>query len=513
MSKIRKPDVLTTFAHLSSDLIYTSPQYAKLGLNLLPNDIWRDKNIKILDPVCKSGSFLREATSKLIEGLEGQFKNKQDTINHILTKQIYGISCESLTALITRRTLYCSRVANGTMSICSGFDNEDGNIHYQEYSHHWVNGQCKYCGASLKKYDRDSKLEQYAFPFIHTEKPDKIFDVKFDIIIGNPPYQLEDDGAGRSAKLIFHHFVNQAKKLNPKYLIMIIPSRWFTGGKGMDSFRETMLNDKRIRMIHDFPNSKDVFPGPSIRGGVCYFLWDRDNEGDCEVTTHIGDETNSMTRPLKFNKTDVFIRDNKAIPIVERVVNSKNFENIKKIISSRKPFGLETTFSDYTKTKQKDLAKYCKIFANKNVGFIERKKVIQNNQWIDKFKVLVPYAIGSGDSRTDKVNPILAELGTCCTETYLVFGPLDKKECENLISYINTKFFHFMLGIKKNTQHTTAQVYEFVPKVDLTKAYNDKILFDLYSLSEEERSYIEETVISASELKTKKIFKPIISDD
>jgi len=486
------PDVLTCLANLSNDEVFTSPQLVNQILDLLPKEIWSNKNITFLDPVSKSGVFLREIGSRLMLGLESQIPDKQKRINHIFKKQLFGIAITELTSLLSRRSVYCSKKANGKYSVCEDFVDEKGNIIYNKFQHSWLNGRCIFCGANKDVYDRDKSLETYAYQFIHTIKPEEIFNMKFDVIVGNPPYQLSDGGAQASAIPLYHKFVQQAKKLNPRYLTMIIPSRWFAGGKGLDEFRDEMLNDNRIRVIHDYLNASDCFPGVEIKGGVCYFLWDRDHKGLCKVITHDNQNlVSEMERPLLEKNSDVFIRYNGAIPILKKV-QSKNEELFNKQISSRKPFGLATNFTDF---KEKEDLKLIKIYANQKIGYLSRDKITKNTSWIDQYKLFVPKAIGSGDSKTDWIKPILAEPRSICTETYIVFGPYETREiAENVISYTQTKFFHFLLTLKKITQDATSKVYGFIPDQDFSETWNDEKLFRKYELSESEVSFIQSMI-------------------
>ncbi len=484
------PDVLTCLANLSNDEVFTPPQLANQMLDMLPQELFESKETTFLDPCCKSGVFLREIAKRLIKGLEQEIPNLQERLNHIYTKQLFGIAITELTALLSRRSTYCSKFANGKYSVCSDFNDIDGNIWFKRIQHTWENGRCKYCGASQSEYDRDESLETHAYQFIHN--PKELKKMKFDVIVGNPPYQLSDGGAQASASPLYHLFVQQAKKLNPRFLTMIIPARWYAGGKGLDDFRDEMLHDSRLRVIHDFFDASECFPSVEIKGGVCYFLWDRDNKGLCKVFTHEkGEITSIADRPLLEKDTDIFIRYNKAISILHKVLSKKE-TSFSSIVSSRKPFGLPTNFVDY-KTTWFDGS--VKIYANKNQGFVDLSKIEKNRGLIKKYKLFIPKAIGSGDIRTDRLKPIIAEPNTCCTETYVVIGPFeDLTRTKNAISYIETNFFHFLLGLKKITQDATLKVYQFVPLQDFNEPWTDEKLYKKYGLTQEEIDFIESMI-------------------
>lgn len=338
------PDVLSCLANLSSDEVFTPPQIANQVLDLLPKEIWSDKQARFLDPVCKSGVFLREIAKRLMTGLAKQIPNEQTRANHIFQSQLFGIAITELTSLLSRRSVYCSKTANGKYSVCETFTDQQGNIRFDRIKHAWENERCTFCGASQEGYDRGSELETHAYEFIHTEKPEEIFNMKFDVIVGNPPYQLGSDGGTRDIP-IYNKFVDQAKKLNPRFLSMIIPSRWMASGLGLSEFRRTMLEDRRIQKLVDYGRMEEVFPGVDFEGGVCFFLWDRDTDGDCAVTTISGDEViGPVARDLR--EYDIFVRDSRALKILRKVLSAEE-PSITDILSADKEFGWTSNFDGF----------------------------------------------------------------------------------------------------------------------------------------------------------------------
>ena len=495
---VYNPDVLSCIANLSNDEVFTPPELANKIIDMLPQELFENPDTTFLDPCCKSGVFLREIAKRLIKGLEQQIPDLEKRIEHIFSKQLFGIAITELTSLLSRRSVYCSKFPSSEFSAYQfSEDKPQGNIIYQRIKHTWKDGKCIYCGASQSEYDRGAELETHAYQFIHNLDVKKVFNMKFDVIIGNPPYQMSDGGDTEDRQRggaipLYHRFIQQAKKLTPHYLTMIVPSRWFAGGRGLDDFRDEMLHDERIRTIVDFPISSECFPGVEIKGGVCYFLWDRDRKGDCEIRTMRNNEVSTMRRPLLEKGCDTFIRYNDAISILRKVQAFKE-PTMNTQVSSQKPFGFRT----FVKGKEKPFFGAVKLYANKTEGYVDRAEITQNISWVDEYKIYITRAYGAGEDFPHQIlnKPFLGEPNTCCTETYMVIGPYaNKKRSENVLSYIKTRFFRFMVLLKKNTQDAPARVYSFVPIQDFTEEWTDEKLYVKYGLTEDEIAFIESMI-------------------
>jgi len=513
------PDVLSCIANLSNDEVFTPPEFANQMLDTLAEawaeshngaNIWADPTVKFLDPFTKSGVFLREITTRLTDGLATWMPDLQSRVDHILTRQVYGIGITQLTALLARRSVYCSKFANGPHSIAKSFDNPDGNIWFERTEHTWAGDRCGYCGASKSEYARTDDLETHAYAFIHTSdiraRINRIFgaDMQFDVIIGNPPYQLSDGGAGTSAMPIYQRFVEQAKLLGPRFATLVTPSRWMAGGKGLDAFREAMLRDRHLRVLVDYINASDAFPGVDIAGGVSYFLWDRDKAGECAVTTvNGGARVGPVAR--KLDEFDVFVRHAPSVAVLHKIwpdgpVPSRS---LSAQVSARKAFGFAT--NDRGISDPSALADPVELVSSVTTTmrreWIERSAVSTNADWVDQWKTTVGGAAPAGgrpdkDGRYYGLSSIrVLPPGAVCTETYPVAGHFDSEaEASNLDSYLRTRFVRFLVSLRAVTQHVTRGSFAFVPAQDFSMPWTDRELYERYNLTLDEIEFIENLI-------------------
>lgn len=499
----RVPDILECLAQLSTDEVPTPPKLANAMLDLLPQEVWTNPDYRWLDPCSKSGVFLREIVKRLLfNGLvawEPDFSKRRE---HILRNMIYGCGITELTGIVSRRTVYYSRQAAGEHSVIQ-FDDDNGNIPFIRAVHDFSKGRCTICGAP-EDLERGEDRENYAYAFIHNAYPtEELKDMKFDVIVGNPPYQIgmQDADGKRTANItpLYQMFVEQAIEMNPRYLLMITPSRWFTGGKGLEEFRQSMIADRRLRKLVDNPKLFDVFPAAEIKGGVSYFLWDREYDGDCEFSTRIkGEITSTATRDLR-EGDGVVIRDNFAASIVAKIARDPLFKgSLAGKVSARDPFGQSIT-TNYAHGEATPFENSIPLLYVNKVGHIRRDQLERNQEWVDDWKVLTPKA-ADGHGRTPaKVLgvPIAVAPGSACTQSYLVAGRFETEvEAKNFANYLATKFVRFLVHQRKASQDVIPERFKFVPDLDMNKAWDDQKLYERFSLTPEEIDYIEMTITS-----------------
>jgi site-specific DNA-methyltransferase (adenine-specific) len=510
--RARNPDVLTCIANLSNDEVFTPPEFANRILDTLAEawaannggaNIWADSTVTFLDPCTKSGAFLREITRRLTIGLSAEIPDLQRRVDHILSKQVFGIGLTKLTSLLARRSIYCSKHAKGKHSVAASFKSDDGNIWFKSIKHTWDGDKCRYCGAGKSVFNRATGLETHAYAFIHTNnikhRIDEIFggNMQFDVIIGNPPYQMASDGGTRDVP-IYQHFVEQAKKLEPRFLAMVIPSRWMASGLGLSEFRQTMLSDRRIRILVDYPNAAEVFPSVGINGGACYFLWDASHDDLCSFTSVRGGEVNGPTM-RSLAEFDVLVRDSRALNILRKVL-SHNETSVNSILARDKEFGWTSNFDDFHgNQRQGDVPLYYIRTMKRAVGYISRSKVNKSQHLIDTWKLLVP-AVGSGRERERSgvdlvLGPsLIAPSPSVCTQSFLFFFVPSQKAAESLQSYYTTRFFRFLVSLRKITQHATHSTYSWVPIQTWDRTWTDAVLYKKYKLTKDEIAFIESII-------------------
>jgi hypothetical protein len=455
-----------------------------------------NSNVRILEINSKSGLYplymaygIYRSRIEAEASMKLTLEQQLDIWDEVLSGNIFVICKTPMAKSITRRTLV-------------GFRKAKVNTRYFE--------------------DLVNQITNKSGNFIDKVKQGKTYwksnnndNMKFNAIVGNPPYMEMDGGAKASAKPIYNHFVEIAKKIKPQYISMIMPSRWYSGGKGLDEFRDKMLNDNKISILHDFLNPEQVFPKTNIRGGICYFLWDENYNNEQSLTKVITHQSNSIPviayRSLKTEHSDTFIRHGIAISIIEKVSNTSIFESFARYVSSRKPFGLDGSIVEDMKFhSSKDGLKnpiICFVKAKKN-GFMEKSEISTNKEWIDRYKVFAPYANNIGTELSDdNLNSFVGEPDTICNETYLVIGAelkLDRISANNITKYLRTKFLRFLHSLAKASHHATSKTYKFVPLQDFTSSSDinwakpvadiDHQLYEKYGLTDEEITFIENMI-------------------
>lgn len=505
--KTYNPDVLTCLANLSNDEVFTPPDVVNAMLDMLPQELFTDPNTTFLDPACKTGVFLREIAKRLIKGLEKKIPDLQARVDHIFHKQLFGIAITQLTALLSRRGVYCSKFPNSKFSVTQ-FDSEQGNILFSRINHTWKDGKCTFCGANRAEYDRGEELETHAYQFIHTHNPEKIFNMKFDVIIGNPPYHLSDGGGtGDSAKPIYQLFIQMALKLKPRYLAMIVPSRWMKGGKGLTHFRQQMMKNTSIKYIKDYESAKECFSGIHLDGGVCYFVMDSSYNGPVEYWYKpIGEEFIKSIRYLKSDFSDTIIRDYRQTSIIKKAKSLKE-KSFSEIVSYRNPYGLYADLFNspekYPQIKvynvlEEDSIKVYGVKGKKGgakrvSGYVNSDAIMSKNQTINSYKLFFSKAYMTTSTVPPEV--IIAKPREICTETFLQIGNFDKIEyAKNCLSYIKTKFFRALLFYNRHSLNISKESFVLIPLQDFSKPWTDEELYKKYDLTQEEVDFIESMI-------------------
>lgn len=536
----RPPDILNTLSSLSTDEVFTPlkvvrPMLDGLAVAWAANhdgaSIWADTSATFLDPATKSGVFLREIASRMIEAHAPYASDaeRQERVDHILTKQLFGLGMSEVTALIARRSLYCSKDATGKYSIATEFSRAWGNVWFERTEHIWTEGtprrlvhptsgtevleypRCKYCPATRATYERGDSLETHAYAFTHNPDNDpgefiaETFGelMHFDVIIGNPPYQLGDSGGnsvGNFAMPVYQKFVEAAKRLEPRYLTMITPTRWVAGGRNMNEFRAELLSDHRMRSLVDFADSRDVFPSTAdIAGGVSYFLWDAAHDGPCEVVNATA-STRSQPVARYLDEWDVLIRSNQAVSIAHKVEHPTGANNLSHRVSPIQPFSLRT---DYRGRSTSAGMKFpITLYQRGGTSFIERRDVPRNHGWLDEWKVFLSRTASEHGGQADRQGlrrvfskVMVAGPGTACTETYLVANRFPTQlEAEHFAEFLKTRFVRFLVSLRTNTQDLYSDRFSFVPNLPMDREWTDEVLYAEYGLTADEIEYIESTI-------------------
>ena len=466
------PDSLDLLRQLNNEEVFTPAWVANAMLDLLPASTWSNPSLRFLDPACKSGVFLREIAKRLYRGLAEQIPDPAQRKEHIFKKMLFGVSTSKLCSWVARRTVYYTMNPDQEEFSVVKMPTNQGNIFFDETLQ--ITQGCQDLATLIATANKT--IPEYP--------------MNFDIIIGNPPYQESDGGHGASASPLYHKFIQAAKAMNPQFISFIVPARWYAGGKGLDDFRAEMLADPHISHLVDYPNADDCFPGVEIKGGVCYFLRDKNYTGPTDVTNCVEDQPPVVAKRA-LNDYSWFIRHNNAVSILQKVkAIESDFLNSK--VSSRKPFGMSTNFSDFTQTQTSP--DQLKLYANGQQGWVAPEHVTKGKNLVDKWKVLVSRAYGAGEGFPHQIigKPFVASPQAVCTETYIVLSHFtEETHAQTFAAYASTRFFRFMISLLKNTQDNSKEKFSFVPDLPMTEEWTDEKLYKRYGLTPAEIAFIE----------------------
>ena len=483
-------DIFELIPNQKTNQIFTPKKVVQMMINQLEEhdpSLFTRTDTTFLDLYMKSGMYITEIVKKLFINTRKHYNSDDDCLKHILENQVYGLAPTPILQGITQSYIF-------------GFDAEN-NISRQHFIQHDIIPEAQ-----------EGKAKEKLQELFNLKK-----DMKFDAVVGNPPYQESDGGAQASAKPIYNYFVESAKDINTRMINLIMPTRWYAGGKGLDDFRKQMLNDEHIVEIHDFLNPNIIFPSTNIRGGVCFILWDNDynNEKDLVKVVTYGDsfsDRKELKRKLKLDGEDIFIRNIESLEILKIIKSQKEFTSFENHISSRRPFDIDAFIvKDLDKYKQNENGLKNPVLCygkGKQTGFLEREEITKNIEWIDKYKVFTPRANNIGtELNDDNLNTFIGTPNTICTESYIVVGVnlnLDEHSAKNLSQYLTTKFARFLHSLGKASQDATSKTYKFIPLQDFTAKSDidwsksiseiDQQLYKKYGLSEDEISFIESMI-------------------
>ncbi len=460
--------MLNCISYLAKDEIQTSPHLAAKLVDSISQDVIENPESKYLNLGAKDGIFSYLLKCRLMKEMQGRFSTPEEKEHHILHSQIFVDCTSSLAADLARKLLYGSDRADAVSARCR-FAAPEGNVKC-------IYGKDGIAKENAKTYDGSLYSE--------------VFGVKFDVVIGNPPYQENDGGNGISAKPIYNRFVEMALQLDPRFLIMIIPAKWFAAqGKGTAKFSKMMLSDRHIKKMVDYPDSTECFPDVAIGGGVCYFVRDSQYSGPCNfVSIHRGQKFEAA---MELDKYGILVRYLPLLPIIEKVFAyyPEGFRSMTECVSSRKPFGLSTKVEPVSGTGD-IMLRY-----NRGVGPFLRSMVPAGIEMIDKYQVVISYlkeGLQSKDGRLRVFQNIgMLPPGYVCTETSLTVGSFEtQEEAERMLTYLKSKLLRALVAPVALTQHVTKECFRFVPMLE-DDACTDEELYVKYGLTQKEIDYIE----------------------
>jgi len=481
----RATTAIQRFGKISDSEVVTPQRIAKEMVDLIPEDDFKK--------VFESGNKFLDIASKMGEFAVAIYRRAESlgVSKEVIKNSIYSIPTSNIAYEFTR------------------FIYEKLDLSEENLARNFNAYDLLTFGDDKIDYETITKFLKQNKSFNSIKIGEKIIEgdeiVNFDVVLGNPPYQVSDGGAQASARPIYHNFVDISKKIEPSFMTLIMPTRWYAGGKGLDEFRNDMLNDTSIAELHDFLHPEEVFPDTNNRGGVCYLLWDyknTDENSSVRVVSHQGEGVvTTATRKLKYRELDIFIRYSQAIDILEKIFADEDIDTLNNHISAAKAFGFRTFFINDPKFRKTNSGLKNPVVCygrGGNVGYVEDEEITSHREWIDNWKVYVPESNNIGtELNDDNQNSFVGAPKTICTETYLVVGAdqnLNEVMANNLAEYLRTRFARFLLSLAKISQHGTGKTYQFIPVQDFSRAWTDADLYAKYGLTDEEIAFIESMI-------------------